>query len=58
MGSEAREFLVGVGESAQAKHQFQVGLEIAEFYEVSNLNVAVRKVAEPPACGDAKWRWT
>ena len=64
MGSEAREFLVGVGESAQAKHQFQVGatvsgealpvadprLEIVEFYKVSNLKVAVRKVAEetPP----------
>ena len=64
MGSEAREFLVGVGESAQAKHQFQVGatvsgealpvadprLEIVEFYKVSNLKVAVRKFAEetPP----------
>ena len=64
MGSETREFLVGVGESAHAKHQIQVGatvsgealpvadprLEIVEFYKVSNLKVAVRKVAEatPP----------
>lgn len=63
-GSAAREFLVGVGESAQAKHQFQAGptvsgealpvadpcLEIVEFYKVSNLKVAVRKFAEeaPP----------
>ena len=60
MGSEAREFLVGVGESAQAKHQFQVGatvsgealpvadprLEIVEFYKVSNLKVAVRNPVE------------
>ena len=58
MGSEAREFLVGVGESAQAKHQFHVGatisgeavpvadprLEIVEFYKVSNLKVAVRRL--------------
>ncbi|MGB7461401.1 MAG: hypothetical protein WBW14_00770, partial [Candidatus Acidiferrum sp.] len=55
IGSEVQEFLVGVGEGAQAKHQFQVGdtvsgealpvadprLEIVEFYKVSNLKVAV-----------------
>jgi hypothetical protein len=48
MGSEAREFLGGVGESAQAKHDPR--LEIVEFYKVSNLKVAVREVAEetPP----------
>jgi len=51
IGSEVREFLVGVGEGAHAKHQFQVGdtvsgealpvadprLETVEFYKVSNL---------------------
>jgi hypothetical protein len=64
IGSEVREFLVGVGESAHAKHQFQVGdtvsgeappvanprLETVEFYKVSNLKDTVREVAEetPP----------
>src|SRR5260370_23318794 len=64
IGSEVREFLVGVGESAHAKHQFQVGdtvsgeafpvadprLETVEFYKVSNLQDTVREVAEetPP----------
>jgi hypothetical protein len=60
IGSEVREFLVGVGESAHAKHQFQVGdtvsgevvpvadprLETVEFYKVSNLKVTVREVVE------------
>jgi hypothetical protein len=64
IGSEVREFLVGVGESAHAKHQFQAGdtvsgealpvadphLETVEFYKVSNLKDTVREVAEetPP----------
>jgi hypothetical protein len=51
IGGEAREFLVGVGEGAHAKHQFQAGdtvsgealpvadprLETVEFYKVSSL---------------------
>jgi hypothetical protein len=55
-GGEVREFLVGIGASAQAKHQLQAGdavsgdalpvadprLETVEFYKVSNL-----KVTEP-----------
>ena len=53
VGSEAREFLVGVGQGAHAEHQFQAGaavsgdaspvpdarLETAEFYKVSKLKV-------------------
>jgi hypothetical protein len=53
VGSEAREFLVAVGQGARAKHQFQAGaavsgdalpvpdarLETAEFYKVSKLKV-------------------
>jgi hypothetical protein len=53
VGSEAREFLVGVGQVAHRKHQFQTGsvvygdalpvpdqrLETVEFYKVSNLKV-------------------
>ena len=51
VGTEAREFLVGVGQGAHAKHQFQAGaavsgealpvpdtrLEAVEFYKVSKL---------------------
>jgi hypothetical protein len=51
IGSEDREFLVGVGEGAHAKHQFRAGdlisgealpvadprLETVEFYKVSSL---------------------
>ena len=64
IASEAREFLVGVGESAHAQHQFQVGdtvsgealpvadprLETIEFYKVSNLKDTVHEPAEetPP----------
>ena len=64
IGSEAREFLVGVGEGAHAKHQFRAGdivsgealpvadprLETVEFYKASNLKVTVREVREetPP----------
>jgi len=60
IGSEAREFLVGVGESAHAKHHFRAGdtvsgdalpvadprLETIEFYKISNLKVTVGKVEE------------
>ncbi len=64
IGSEAREFLVGVGEGAHAKHQFRAAdtvsgqalpvadprIETVEFYKVSHVEVAVRGVAEetPP----------
>jgi hypothetical protein len=64
VGSETREFLVGVGEGAQRKHQFQIGdnvsgealpiadprLETAEFYKVSRLKVIGRTVRKevPP----------
>jgi hypothetical protein len=55
VGSEAREFLVGVGQGAHAKHQFQartvvsgIGLpvtdprlEAVEFYKVSKLKVGL-----------------
>jgi len=60
IGTEAREFLVGVGESAHAKHHFRAGdtvsgdalpvadprLETIEFYKISNLKVTVGKVEE------------
>lgn len=64
IGSEAREFLVGVGEGAHAKHQFKAGdtvsgealpvadprLETVEFYKVSSLKAIRSEVAEetPP----------
>ncbi len=64
IGSEAREFLVGVGEGAHAKHHFRAGdavsgdglpvadprLETVEFYKISNLKVTGREVREetPP----------
>ncbi len=58
IGGESREFLVGVGESAQAKHNFRAGekvsgdalpiadprLETIEFYKVGNLKVAGREI--------------
>jgi hypothetical protein len=57
---EAREFLVGVGEGAHAKHRFRVGdtvsgvalpvvdprLETVEFYKVSDLRVSVPEIEE------------
>jgi hypothetical protein len=60
VGSEAREFLVGVGQGAHSKHQFRAGsavsgdalpapdqrLETVEFYKVSKLKV------EPPETED------
>jgi hypothetical protein len=56
VGGEVREFLVGIGAGAQAKHQLQAGdavsgdalpvadprLETVEFYKVSNLKVTER----------------
>jgi hypothetical protein len=58
IGSEAREFLVGVGEGAHAKDHFRAGdtvsgdalpvadprLETVEFYKISHLKVTLRKV--------------
>lgn len=60
IGGEAREFLVGVGEGAHAKHQLRAGdsvsgdalpvvdprLESVEFYKVSNLKVTAREIEE------------
>jgi hypothetical protein len=60
IGSEARDFLLGVGEGAHAKHHFRAGntasgdalpvgdprLETVEFYKISNLKVTVREVEE------------
>jgi hypothetical protein len=60
IGSEAREFLIGVGGGAHAKHQFRVGdtvsgnalpvadprLETVEFYKISNLRVSGQEAAE------------
>lgn len=60
IGSEDREFLVGVGEGAHAKHNFRAGdmvsgdalplvdprLETVEFYKVSNLKVTVGEVQD------------
>lgn len=64
VGCETREFLVGVGEGAHRKHQFQVGdavsgealpiadprLETVDFYKVSALKVLGRTVGKdlPP----------
>jgi len=60
VGTEAREFLVGVGQATHAKHQFRAGdgvsgeaqpvadsrLETAEFYKANNLKIT------SPAAGD------
>ena len=60
IGSEAREFLVGVGEGAHAKHNFRAGdlvsadalpvadprLETVEFYKVSDLKVTIGEVKD------------
>lgn len=64
IGGEDREFLVGVGEGAHAKHQFRVGdtvsgealpvadprLETVELYKVSSLKAVTPEAAEetPP----------
>ncbi len=60
VGGENREFLVGVGEGAHARHHFQVGdtvsaealpvadprLETVELYKVSNLKIVARSSPE------------
>jgi hypothetical protein len=62
IGSDAREFLVGVGRGAHAKHQFQAGtavsgealpvpdprLEAFEFYKVSKLKVGPPEADDVP----------
>jgi hypothetical protein len=62
VGPEAREFLVGVGQGAHAKHHFRVGdtvsgdalaiadphLETVEFYKVSKLKVSSRTAEQEP----------
>jgi hypothetical protein len=64
VGTEAREFLVGVGQGAHTKHHFRAGnalsgdalpvpdarLETVEFYKVSNLRVGLPEAedATPP----------
>ena len=70
VGIEAREFRLGVGQGAHAKHQFRVGdtvsgdalpvadprLETVEFYKVGNLKVRLRAAEQesPPP----PWRGT
>jgi hypothetical protein len=58
IGNETREFLVGVGNGAHAKHHFRVGdtvsgdalpvadprLETVEFYKISNLQVSGQEI--------------
>jgi hypothetical protein len=60
VGSEQREFLLGMGQGAHAKHHFRAGqnvsgdalpvadprLETVEFYKVSNLEVTAGEVEE------------
>lgn len=57
IGDEEREFLIGIGKGAQAKHMFRVGdvisgeclpvqdksIEVVEFYKVSKLKLLKRK---------------
>jgi len=66
VGDEEREFSVGIGKAAQAKHQLQVGDELSgeavpvahprrepvEFYRVSKLKVLTRA-----SCADAPPPW-
>ena len=61
VGEETREFVVGIGKEAHAKHQCQVGdvvsgsgvavadprLETVELYKVSGLEVEARRSADP-----------
>lgn len=60
IGSEGRDFLLGVGEGTHSKHHFRASntasgdalpladphLETVEFYKISNLRVSVREVEE------------
>jgi hypothetical protein len=64
VGTDAREFLLGVGQGAHAEHQFRAGdtvsgdalpvvdprLEMVEFYKIGNLKVRGREADEetPP----------
>jgi hypothetical protein len=64
IGTEVREFLLGVGQGTHAKHHFRAGdtvtgdalpvadprLETVEFYKIGNLKIRVRKAEEetPP----------
>ena len=62
VGTEAREFLLGVGQGAHARHQFRAGdtvsgdalpvvdprLETVEFYRIGNLKVRGREAKEKP----------
>jgi len=62
VGTEAREFLVGVGQGGHARHQFRAGdtvsgdalpvvdprLETVEFYKIGNLKVRGREAEEEP----------
>jgi hypothetical protein len=66
IGSEAREFFIGIGEGAHAKHGFRVGdmvsgdalpvadprLETVEFYKISNLKIT--KVDGQEAAGETQ----
>ena len=67
IGDESREFLVGIGKGAHAKHQFQAGdivsgmsepvadsrIEAVEFYKASSLKVVER--AEKQAAEPPPW---
>jgi hypothetical protein len=62
VGTEAREFLLGVGQGAHARHQFRAGdsvsgdalpvvdprLETVEFYKIGDLKVRGREAEEEP----------
>ncbi|HXY77534.1 MAG TPA: hypothetical protein VEH47_01870 [Candidatus Acidoferrales bacterium] len=62
VGIEAREFRLGVGQGAHAKHQFRVGdsvsgdalpvadarLETVEFYKIGNLKIRLRAAEQEP----------
>jgi hypothetical protein len=64
IGSDEREFIIGIGKTAQEKHKFRFGdtlsgqshpvqdtrIEIAEFYKTSKLNLIERQSvhADPP----------
>lgn len=62
VGTEAREFRLGVGQGAHAKHHFRAGdsvsgdalpvadprLETVEFYKIGNLKVRLRAVEQAP----------
>jgi hypothetical protein len=65
VGSEPREFLVGVGQGAHTRHHFRTGnalsgdalpipdprLETVEFYKVSKFELLVHTSVGPPASG-------